>query len=133
MALARAAVADGDNILSTLDIVRPRQLHDERLVQRWQRGEVEGVEAFNGREPRRLDAPLDHAALAPRARMRAIFQRRPFGRWQLLFGETHQVPCIIDTLSAALAALPVIPAQQAPHLLPPPLLTPRTLAPAPPT
>src|SRR5258707_1100187 len=101
MALARAAVPDRDNILSTLDILRPRQLHDERLVQRWQRGEVEAVEAFNGREPRRLDAPLDHAALAID---------------QLLFGETQQVPCIIDTLGGALPCLPVILPQAGPQL-----------------
>ncbi len=63
MALARAAVADGDDILAPLDVVRACQFQHQHFVQRWQRQEVEAVEAFDGREPCRLDPALHHASL----------------------------------------------------------------------
>ncbi len=36
VALARPAVADGDDVLAPLDVVRARQLQHQHLVQRWQ-------------------------------------------------------------------------------------------------
>ena len=56
-------VPDRDDVLAPLDVFGPRQLHDEGLVQGWQRREVEAVEAFDSRELGGLDAALDHAPL----------------------------------------------------------------------
>src|SRR5680860_1842415 len=84
MALARAAVADGDDSFAPLDVVRARQFQQQHFVQRWQGQEVEAVEAFDGREPRRLDAPLDRAALAIN---------------HLHLGQPHQVTGMVDAFS----------------------------------
>ena len=59
--LAGAAVADGDDVLSALDVFTPGQLHDQWLVQRRDGQEVEGVQALGGGEARRADAALHHA------------------------------------------------------------------------
>ena len=55
---------------------RAGQLQDQRLVERGDDLEVEAVEALDHGEARRLDAPLDHAALAVRsARARRVHQQ----------------------------------------------------------
>ena len=64
MGLARAARAQGDDVLAPLDPLAARQLQHLRLVQRGDGLEVEAVEALGNRELRRLDAPLDHAPFA---------------------------------------------------------------------
>jgi len=43
VALASAGVADRDDVLAAFDVLRSRQLHDERLVQVRKRGEVEAA------------------------------------------------------------------------------------------
>jgi hypothetical protein len=62
--LARAAVAERDHVLPPLDVVAPRQLEDQRLVERGDRQEVEAVEAFHRGEVRRADPALHHPRLA---------------------------------------------------------------------
>jgi hypothetical protein len=84
VALARAAVADGDDIFAPLDVFGARQLQYQRFVKRWQRQEVEAVEAFNGREPRRLDPAVHHAPLAIN---------------HLHLGQPHQVTRMVDAFS----------------------------------
>ena len=64
MALAGAGVADRDDVLAAFDVLRSRQLHDERLVQIRERREVEAVEALHGREFGGFDAAVHHASLA---------------------------------------------------------------------
>jgi hypothetical protein len=56
----------------------------QHLVQRWQRQEVEAIEAFNGREPRRLDPAFHHASLAIN---------------HLHLGQPHQVTRMVDAFS----------------------------------
>ena len=56
--LAGAAVADGDDVLSALDVFAAGQLHDQWLVQRRDGQEVEGVQALGGGEVCRADAAL---------------------------------------------------------------------------
>ncbi len=63
MGLAGSAVAERDDILTTLDVFASRQLQNQHLVERCDGLEVEAVEAFDGGEPGLSDPPLDHAAL----------------------------------------------------------------------
>ena len=63
MGLASSAVAERDDILTTLDVFASRQLQNQHLVERGDGLEVEAVEAFDGGEPGLSDPPLDHAAL----------------------------------------------------------------------
>jgi len=62
--LAGPAVSGCDDVLLAVDVFAASQLLDEHLVERGDGGEVEGVEALHGREPRRPDAPFDGLALA---------------------------------------------------------------------
>ena len=58
-------------------------------------GKVEGVQAFDGREPGRPDPPLHHALVA-------------IDEFQ--FGEPEQVPWVVHSLGGALGRhLPVLP------------------------
>ena len=97
MALAGAGVADRNDVLAPLDVLRARQLHHQRLVQGRQRREVEAVEALDRREPGGLDPALDHAPLAID---------------QLLLGQSQQIARIIDALGSTLARLSVVLAQE---------------------
>ena len=97
VALAGAGVADRDDVLAPLDVLRARQLHHQRLVQGRQRREVEAVEALHGRELGRLDAALDHAPLAID---------------QLQLGQPQQIARIVDALGGALACDLVVLAQE---------------------
>ena len=64
MGLAGAAVADGDDVLSALDVFIPGQLRYQWLVHRGDGQEVEGVEALHGRGAGGADAALDHVLVA---------------------------------------------------------------------
>ena len=88
MALAGAGVADRDDVLAALDVLRSRQLHHQRLVQVRERREVEAVEALHGRELGRLDAAVDHAPLALD---------------DLGLDQPQQIARIVDALGGALA------------------------------
>ena len=70
---------------------------DQRLVERGDDLEVEAVEALDHGEARRLDAPLDHAALAVD---------------QLELGESQQVADVIDAFRGALPGDLVVLAQE---------------------
>jgi hypothetical protein len=63
VALAGAAVAQGDDGLAAQEARAAGEFQDQHLVQAGDGGEVERVEARHGREPGRGDAPLDRAAL----------------------------------------------------------------------
>lgn len=64
MGLAGAARAEGDDVLAPIDPFAAGQFQHLHLVQAGDRLEVEAVETFGGGELRRLDAALDHPALA---------------------------------------------------------------------
>ena len=96
MGLAGAAVADGDDVLSALDVFTPGQLHDQWLVQRRDGQEVEGVvQALGGGEARGADAALHHALVVVD---------------EFQFGETQQVVRVIGAFGGALGGqLAVLP------------------------
>ena len=96
MALAGAGVADRDDVLAALDVLRARQLHDERLVQIRERREVEAVEALHGWELGRLDAAVDHA---------------PLPLDDLGLDKPQQIARIVDAFGCALAGDLVVLAQ----------------------
>lgn len=93
---ARSAVADGDDILAPLDVVRARWRGCKALgwfcrltVYRTSCSAMatpgsQAIEAFNGREPRRLDPALHHA---------------PFAINHLHLGQPHQVTRMVDVFS----------------------------------
>ena len=85
--LAGAAVADGDDVLSALDVFTPGQLHDQCFVKRGDGQEVEGVQAFRGGKACRADAALHHALVAVD---------------EFQFGETQQIVRMIRTFGGAL-------------------------------
>ena len=62
--LAGAAVAERDDVLMAQNVRAAGELEDEHLVEARDRGEVEGVEAFDRREARLPDPPLDDTPLA---------------------------------------------------------------------
>ena len=64
MGLAGAAVADGDDVLSMLDVFASGQLHHQGLVQRGDGWEVEGVQGLDGGEAGGADPALHHALAA---------------------------------------------------------------------
>ena len=64
MGLAGAAVADGDDVLPALDVFTACQFHHQRLVQRRDGREVEGVQALDRGESGGADPPLHHALVA---------------------------------------------------------------------
>ena len=103
MGLAGAAVAERDDVLSTLDVFTSCQFQDQHLVERGNGFEVEAIEAFDGRELGLPDPPLDHAALAVD---------------QFQFAEADQVTHMVDALGGALAGLLVVFAQEGRQLEP---------------
>ena len=62
--LSSAAGTEGDDVLAPLDPFAAPELQHLHLVERRDRLEVEAVEAFDRREPCRLDPALDHPPLA---------------------------------------------------------------------
>ena len=61
MGLARAAVADGDDVVPVLYVFAAGQLHHHGLVHRGDGRKVEGVQALDGAEADRPDPALHHA------------------------------------------------------------------------
>jgi hypothetical protein len=61
MRLARAGIAQSDDILAGDDIFAAREFENERLVERRNGGKVERVETLHRREAGGADAALDHA------------------------------------------------------------------------
>jgi hypothetical protein len=97
MRLAGAGVAEGDDVLAPRDVFRAGEFQHQGLVERGERQEVEAVEAFDGREPGLLDAPLDHP---------------PFPLDQFELGKTQQVAGVLDAFGGALPGKLVILAQE---------------------
>ena len=64
MGLAGPAVADGDHVLTPVDVLASRQLHDQVLVHRRHGQEAEGVETLDCREACCLDPAVHHAMMA---------------------------------------------------------------------
>jgi len=62
--LAGAAIAKRDDILAAQDVLAAGELQHQHLVEAGNGGEVERVEAFDGRKPSGADPSLDGAALA---------------------------------------------------------------------
>ena len=73
------------------------QLQDQRLVERGDDLEVEAIEALDHGEARRLDAPLDHAALAVD---------------QLELGKTQKIANVVDAFRGTLPGDLVVLAQE---------------------
>ena len=95
MGLAGAAVADGDDVFTSLDVLALGQLRDQWLVHRGDGGEVKGVQALGGGKAGGADPALDHALVAV-----SEFQ----------FGEVEQVVGVADTFGSALGGqLAVLP------------------------
>ena len=93
--LAGAAVADGDDVLTALDVFTPRQFHDQLFVHRGDGQEVEGVQAFDRGEARGPDPALHHALVAVD---------------EFQFGKPEQVVGMVSALGGALGGqLEVLP------------------------
>jgi hypothetical protein len=99
--LAGTAGAKGDDVFTALDVVATGEFQDEGLVEGGDGREIEAVEAFDGGKARRLDAPLDHAALAVD---------------ELQLGQTQQIADVIRPLAGAKPSLLVVLAQEARQL-----------------
>ena len=99
MGLAGAAVADGDDVFTPLDVLAPGQLHDQGLIYRGDGGEIEGVQSLGGREAGRADSALHQALVAVD---------------EFQFGKPQQVVGMTDTLGGALGSqLAVLPRERA--------------------
>ncbi len=86
MRLSGARVAKCDDVLPAQDKLAAGKFQHQHLVEAGDRREVEGVEAFDRREPRRLDPPFDHA---------------PFPVDQLELDEAKQIAGMIDAVAGA--------------------------------
>jgi hypothetical protein len=95
--LPGAAVADRDDVLSTSNVFAAGKLQDQCLVERRDRREVETAEAFHCREPRLLDAALDHPS---------------FPLDQFKFSQAQQIAGMVDALGGALLGELVVFAQE---------------------
>ena len=95
MGLAGAAVADGDDVLSALDVFAAGQLHDQGLVQRRDGQEVEGVQALRGGEACGADAALHHALVA--------FDEFQFGKPEQVVGMVGGFGCALGGQLAVLS------------------------------
>ena len=95
--LAGAGVADRDDVLAPRDVFRAGEFQHQGLVERGERQEVKAVEAFDGREPGLLDAPLDHP---------------PFPLDQFELGKAQQVAGVVDAFAGTLPGKLVILAQE---------------------
>jgi hypothetical protein len=85
--LAGAGITQSNNIVAGDEICAAREFENERLVERWNGGEVERVETFHRREMRGADAPLDHA---------------PFAIDEFELGETQKEADMIETFARGL-------------------------------
>ena len=64
MGLANTAGAQRDDVLAATDELRTGEVQDQFFIKRGECIEVEALQAFEGWELGRLDAPLDHPRLA---------------------------------------------------------------------
>src|SRR3977135_2193134 len=64
MGLSRAGITQSNNIVACDEIFAAREFERQRLVERWNGGEVERVETFHRRKMRGADAAFDHAPFA---------------------------------------------------------------------
>ena len=95
MGLAGAAVADGDDVLSILDVFAADQFQHQGLVHRGDGGKVEGVQALDGGEAGGADPALHHALVAVD---------------EFQFGQPEQVLRMVHPLGGALGGhLAVLP------------------------
>ena len=93
--LAGAAVADGNDVLTALDVFATGQFHQQGLVHRGDGRKVNGVQAFDGRESGGADPPLHQSLVA-------------VDKFQ--FGQPEQVFGVVHALGGALGRhLPVFP------------------------
>ena len=93
--LAGAAVADGDDVFTALDVFTAGQLHQQCLVQRRDGREVEGIHALHRGEAGGADPPFHHTLVA-------------VDEFQL--GQPEQVLGMIHTFGGALRChLAVVP------------------------
>ena len=63
MGLAGAAVAYSYGVLVTVDVLAPGQLQHQRLVERGDGQEVEGIQTLAGRKAGRLDPGVHHTVM----------------------------------------------------------------------
>src|SRR4030081_11151 len=87
MRLSRAGITQSNNIVAGDEIFAAREFECQRLVERWNGGEVERVETFHRRKMCGADAALDHA---------------PFAIDEFEFGETQQEADMIETFACRL-------------------------------
>ena len=87
MGLARAAVAESDDVVARHDIFATGEFERQRLVERGDGGEVERVEAFDRRKACGANAALDHA---------------PFAVDEFEFDEAQQIADMIVTFARRL-------------------------------
>src|SRR3712207_445642 len=97
MSLARPAVAQRDHVLPPRDIAAARQLQNQQLVQRRDRGKVEAVQALHSREARLTNAPLNQPPLAIQ---------------QLKFAQAKQIAGVVHSLGRTLPGYLVVLAQE---------------------
>ena len=64
MGCAGPAGAEGNDVLAPVNILRTGRFHDQRFVERGHDGDVEAIQAFDGRKLCRLDPALNHAPFA---------------------------------------------------------------------
>ena len=89
MRLSRAGITQSNNIVAGDEIFAAREFECQRLVERWNGGEVERVETFHRRKMRGADAALDHA---------------PFAIDEFEFGEAQEEADMIERPSRAASA-----------------------------
>src|SRR6266699_264657 len=98
MGLPRAAVADRNHVLSASDVLTAGKLQHQCLVERRDRRKLETVQALHRREPRLLDAALDHPLF-------------PVDQFEL--GQAQQITRVVDAFGSALLGKLVVFAQEA--------------------
>jgi hypothetical protein len=95
--LARAGIPQSNQIVAGDDIFASGQFENERLIERWDGGEVESVETLHRRKMRGADAPLDNP---------------PFAIDEFELGEAQQIARMIEGLARRLGGDFVIFAQE---------------------
>ena len=88
MGLAGAAVSDGDDILTALDVFTPGQFHNQGLVHRGDGQEVEGIQTLYGGETGRPDSALYHPLVAA---------------YELQLGQPEQIVRMVYVVGGALS------------------------------
>jgi hypothetical protein len=99
VALAGAGDAERDDVLPVQNELASLQLAHQHLVEARDRGEVEGVEALDRREPGRPNPPFDRAAFPTSAPVRSDGAGSGNGRRRR--GRTRARPCRIPAEPSA--------------------------------